>query len=166
MAWFNHAQVANAVTAPAPISVPTAPNAAGQSPGINGASAAAAGVPAAGTNGAGAPANSAASANGNTTMAAGTAANGYTGIDNGAPLTSVDTDADGLTDDFEKLAGTNPLAADSDADGLTDGFEGLKSHTDPLSADTDKDGIGDAVEVAAGSDAGQIPGIAGVSGLG
>jgi len=61
MAWFSHAQVANAVTAPAPISVPTAPNAAGQSPGINGASAAAAGVPAAGTNGAGAPANSAAS---------------------------------------------------------------------------------------------------------
>src|SRR6476646_9268329 len=85
--------------------------------------------------------------------------NGYTGIDNGAPLTAADTDADGLTDDFEKLAGTNALTADSDADGLTDGYEALRSHTDPLAIDTDKDGISDAVEVAAGSDAGQIPGI-------
>ena len=91
---------------------------------------------------------------------------GYTAIDNGAPPTAVDTDSDGLTDDFEKLAGTNPLAADTDADGLTDGFEALRSHTDPLAADTDKDGIADAAEVAAGTDAGTIPGIAGVSGLG
>lgn len=97
---------------------------------------------------------------------ASTAPNGYTGIDNGAPPTALDTDADGLTDDFEKLALTNPLAADTDADGLTDGFEALSSHTDPLAADTDNDGIADAVEVAAGSDAGTIPGIAGVSGLG
>ncbi len=92
--------------------------------------------------------------------------NNYTAIDNGAPLTAADTDADGLTNDFEKLAGTNPANADSDADGLTDGYEALHSHTDPLSADTDKDGIADAVEISAGSDAGQIPGIAGVSGLG
>ena len=92
--------------------------------------------------------------------------NGYTGIDQGAPLTAVDTDGDGLTDDFEKLAGTNPLAADSDADGLTDGYEALRSHTDPLAADTDHDGISDAAEIAAGSDAGTIPGIGGVSGLG
>jgi cell wall-associated NlpC family hydrolase len=92
--------------------------------------------------------------------------NGYTAIDTGAPVTALDTDSDGLTDDFEKLAGTNPLAADSDTDGLTDGFEALRSHTDPLAADTDADGIADAVEVAAGSDAGTIPGIGGVSGLG
>ncbi len=94
------------------------------------------------------------------------ATNGYTGIEQGAPLTAVDSDGDGLTDDFEKLAGTNAAAADSDADGLTDGYEALRSHTDPLAADTDHDGISDAAEIAAGSDAGTIPGIGGVSGLG
>ena len=94
------------------------------------------------------------------------ATNGYTAIDNGSAVTALDSDSDGLTDDFEKLAGTNPLAADSDADGLTDGYEAMRSHTDPLAADTDKDGIADAVELAAGSDAGTIPGIGGVSGLG
>ena len=98
--------------------------------------------------------------------AAATASNRYTAIDDGAPPAAADTDSDGLTDDFEKLAGTDPLAADSDSDGLTDGFEALRSHTDPLAADTDKDGIADAAEVAAGTDAGTIPGIAGVSGLG
>ena len=115
------------------------------------------GAPAPAANGAASPTTSAAAA---------AATNGYTGIDNGAPLTAVDTDHDGLTDDFEKLAGTNPLAPDTDADGLTDAFEALRSHTDPLAPDTDHDGIADAAEVAAGSDAGTIPGIAGVSGLG
>ena len=102
----------------------------------------------AGTNGAASPTTSAAAA---------TATNGYTGIDNGAPLTAVDTDHDGLTDDFEKLAGTNPLAPDTDADGLTDAFEALRSHTDPLAADTDHDGIADAAEVAAGSEPEPFP---------
>lgn len=92
--------------------------------------------------------------------------NGYTGIDNGAPPKALDTDADGLTDDFEKLAGTNAASADSDSDGLTDGFEALRSHTDPLAEDTDSDGISDAAEIAARTDAGAIPDIAGVSGLG
>jgi cell wall-associated NlpC family hydrolase len=105
-------------------------------------------------------------ANAHNGVAAVAGSNGYTAIDNGAPPAAVDSDTDGLTDDFEKLALTNPLSADSDADGLTDGFEALHSHTDPLSADTDKDGIGDAAEVTARSDAGSIPGIAGVSGLG
>jgi hypothetical protein len=94
------------------------------------------------------------------------ATNGYTGIDPGAPLTAADTDGDGLTDAFEKLAGTNAAVADSDADGLTDGYEALRSHTDPLAADTDHDGVSDAAEIAAGTDAGTIPGIGGVSGLG
>ena len=105
-------------------------------------------------------------ANAHNAVAAVPATNGYTGIDAGAPLTAADSDGDGLTDDFEKLAGTNPAMGDSDADGLTDGFEALHSHTDPLAMDTDRDGIPDAAEVAAGTDAGTIPGIAGVSGLG
>jgi cell wall-associated NlpC family hydrolase len=105
-------------------------------------------------------------ANAHNAVAAVAGTNGYTAIDRGAPPAAVDSDTDGLTDDFEKLALTNPLSADSDADGVTDGFEALHSHTDPLSADTDKDGIGDATEIKAGSDAGSIPGIAGVSGLG
>ncbi len=104
-------------------------------------------------------------ANGSNAVAAVTVTNGYQ-MPAAMPVDAVDTDHDGLTDDFEKLAGTNALAADSDSDGLTDGYEALKSHTDPLSADTDKDTIGDAVEVAAGSDAGTIPGIGGVGGLG
>ncbi len=92
--------------------------------------------------------------------------NGYTGIEQGAPLTAVDSDGDGLTDDFEKLAGTNAAAADSDGDGLTDGYEALRSHTDPLAVDTDHDGVSDAAEIAAGTEAGTIPGVGGVSGLG
>ncbi len=96
-------------------------------------------------------------ANAHNGVAAVAGTNGYTAIDKGAPLAAVDSDTDGLTDDFEKLALTNPLSADTDADGLTDGFEALHSHTDPLSADTDQDGIGDAAEVAARSDAGSIP---------
>jgi hypothetical protein len=75
---------------------------------------------------------------------AGIGTNGDTAIDSGARPAAVDSDADGLTDDFEKLALANPLTADSDADGLTDGFEALLSHTDPRSADTDQDGLGDA----------------------
>ena len=99
------------------------------------------------------------------TSAAAGSSNGYA-IDPGAPLSAADTDHDGLTDAFERLAGTDPLSADTDHDGLTDGFEALSSHTDPLAADTDHDGIGDAAEWAAGTPAGSIPGIAGVSGLG
>ncbi|MFV0458447.1 MAG: NlpC/P60 family protein [Actinomycetales bacterium] len=83
-----------------------------------------------------------------------------------SPQDVVDTDADGLTDAFEALAGTDPTLADSDSDGLSDGYEALSSHTDPLSEDTDADGQSDAAEVAAGTDAGRIPGIAGVSGRG
>src|SRR6476661_2134389 len=71
-----------------------------------------------------------------------TAPNRYA-IDPGAPVTALDSDQDGLTDEFERLAGT-----------------------DPLSADTDHDGIGDAAEWAAGTPAGTIPGVGGVAGLG
>ena len=87
------------------------------------------------------------------------------GIDSGASLDR-DTDFDGLTDTFEKLAGTNLRSGDSDSDGLSDAYEAVQSHTDPLSADTDRDALSDAAELASGSDAGRLPGIAGVVGTG
>jgi hypothetical protein len=69
---------------------------------------------------------------------------------------SVDKDADGLTDRFEELLGTDPGQADTDRDRLSDALESAVLHTDPLSKDTDKDGITDDVEQAQGSDAGRI----------
>ena len=117
------------------------------------------------------------------TVRAGTVANGADGptgtaaayqIDPGRPVdrlpgageTDPDSDADGLTDAFEKLAGTDPTKADSDADGLTDGHEAVVTHTDPLAADTDDDGVPDAQEISLGSEAGRLPGVAGVIGSG
>src|SRR5918998_580109 len=73
------------------------------------------------------------------------------GIDTGATLDR-DTDSDGLTDVFEKLAGTNIHSGDSDSDGLSDSYEAVQSHTDPLSSDTDADGLSDTVEAALGTD--------------
>jgi cell wall-associated NlpC family hydrolase len=84
----------------------------------------------------------------------------------GAGEVDVDSDHDGLTDAFEKLAGTDPGKADSDGDGLSDGYEALVSHTDPLAADTDSDGVSDAQELSLGTDAGRLPGVAGVIGSG
>ncbi len=78
----------------------------------------------------------------------------------------LDTDHDGLTDQFEALAGTDTMNADTDGDGLTDAYEAMVSHTDPLKADTDSDGISDAAEVAQGTDAGTVPGRAYVVGEG
>lgn len=118
-----------------------------------------------------------------TTVMAGTVANGAGGqtgtaaayqIDPGRPVdrlpgageTDPDSDADGLTDAFEKLAGTDPTKADSDVDGLTDGHEAVVTHTDPLAADTDDDGVPDAQEISLGTDAGRLPGVAGVIGSG
>ncbi len=71
-----------------------------------------------------------------------------------------DSDADGLSDDAELAAGTDPADPDSDGDGLLDGVEtgtGIfvdanDTGTDPLVADTDGDGIDDGAEVAAGTD--------------
>jgi cell wall-associated NlpC family hydrolase len=87
-----------------------------------------------------------------------------------APSTTVlsgeDTDSDGLADAFEKLARTDPTKADTDRDGLDDGYEALQSHTDPVSVDTDGDHFLDPDELRAGTDAGRLPGIAGVVGSG
>jgi len=62
-----------------------------------------------------------------------------------------DTDSDGLDDGDERNLGTDPLSADSDSDLLTDGEEaGLG--TNPLLQDTDGDGWSDKDEVDEGSD--------------
>lgn len=62
-----------------------------------------------------------------------------------------DTDGDGVSDDDEASAGTDPESSDSDADGLTD-LEELSGGTDPLLGDTDGDGYADADELAVGTD--------------
>ncbi|MBP5545069.1 MAG: OmpA family protein [Kiritimatiellae bacterium] len=59
----------------------------------------------------------------------------------------VDTDGDGLTDDYEMQIGTDPNNPDTDGDGLTDGAEVLKYKTDPLNPDSDFDGLKDGAEV-------------------
>jgi hypothetical protein len=78
-------------------------------------------------------------------------------IDPGAAPAAPDTDHDGLTDDFEKIFGTDATRTDTDHDGLSDSYETGTSHTNPLSADTDGDHLGDLAEVSAGSDAGHVP---------
>lgn len=50
-----------------------------------------------------------------------------------APVSSVDSDNDGLTDDQEKIFGTDPAKADTDGDGYKDGEE-VKGGYDPLVA--------------------------------
>jgi len=63
-----------------------------------------------------------------------------------------DEDGDGLINDDERRAGTNPHNSDTDSDGLLDGEEwggapNVKGYTDPLNPDTDGDGIPDGAEV-------------------
>jgi hypothetical protein len=60
---------------------------------------------------------------------------------------ALDADSDGLTNLQEYLAGTDPQKADTDGDGLTDGDEVNKYHTDPLNPDSDSDGLSDGDEV-------------------
>lgn len=60
---------------------------------------------------------------------------------------SGDPDGDGLTNEGEETAGTDPNDADTDGDGFSDGIE-VREGTDPLDAtsfptDTDGDGLGD-----------------------
>ena len=64
-----------------------------------------------------------------------------------------DRDDDGLTNEDEAVAGTDPDDADTDDDGLSDGAEVAGparcsiGSTDPLRADTDGDRLGDGREV-------------------
>ena len=73
------------------------------------------------------------------------------GIDQGASLGGVDSDGDGLTDEFERMAGTDAHQFDTDHDGLSDGYESMVSRTSALLADTDHDGLTDSTEVSIGT---------------
>ena len=63
-----------------------------------------------------------------------------------------DDDDDGLSNQAEREAGTDPDNPDSDDDGLSDGDEVNRYETDPLQADTDGDGREDGQEVEEGTD--------------
>lgn len=64
-----------------------------------------------------------------------------------------DTDRDGLLDGDEVLVySTSPTVGDTDGDFVLDGDEVLRYFTDPLKIDTDDDGIDDAAEIKAGTD--------------
>lgn len=60
---------------------------------------------------------------------------------------ALDNDADGLTNQEELAAGTDPENPDTDGDGLNDGSEVDIYGTDPLLEDTDADGLNDGEEV-------------------
>ena len=62
-----------------------------------------------------------------------------------------DTDGDGLTDGQEVALGTDPNNPDSDGDLLSDRDEIEIHHTDPKSNDTDGDGIQDGIEIVQGT---------------
>ena len=60
---------------------------------------------------------------------------------------ALDDDVDGLTNQEELAAGTDPENSDTDGDGLDDGLEVNTFGTDPLLEDTDADGLNDGEEV-------------------
>ena len=68
------------------------------------------------------------------------------------PFSSLDSDEDGMPDDWERAYGLDPYEPtdadeDPDGDGVTNLDEFLAG-TDPTTADTDGDGLGDGFEVA------------------
>lgn len=77
----------------------------------------------------------------------------FEGFCDNDPNTPGDSDGDGLTDDEERIIGTNPANPDTDGDGLSDGEEFLNG-LNPLLADGDFDGLDDGAEILAGTDPG------------
>ncbi len=63
-----------------------------------------------------------------------------------------DDDDDGLSDDLELSAGSDPTQPDSDGDGVSDADEVLVHQTDPSSTDSDGDGTDDRTEIERGTD--------------
>jgi hypothetical protein len=61
-----------------------------------------------------------------------------------------DPDGDGLSNSQECIRGLNPRHVDTDQDGLRDDYEIFVSHTDPAMADSDGDGYPDGYEVEKG----------------
>jgi outer membrane protein OmpA-like peptidoglycan-associated protein len=78
--------------------------------------------------------------------------NGRVGIHYTVAKFKKDSDGDGLSDEYEKEIGTDPMNPDTDDDGLLDGEEVNEYKTDPLDPDTDGGGIKDGVEVNNGAD--------------
>jgi hypothetical protein len=68
------------------------------------------------------------------------------------PTDDFDPDRDGLLDDEEAQAGSDPDVADTDGDGLSDGDEVHEHGTDPTKADTDDGGVPDGEEIDRGTD--------------
>jgi len=66
------------------------------------------------------------------------------------PISGIDSDNDGLSDEREKTLGTDPFKKDTDADELSDGDEVLVWKSNPLKADTDGDRYPDGIEVRYG----------------
>ncbi len=63
---------------------------------------------------------------------------------------TLDTDSDGLDDEYEKKIGTDMLLWDTDSDTLSDGDEVLTWKTDPKKNDTDGDTYPDGMEIRNG----------------
>jgi hypothetical protein len=68
------------------------------------------------------------------------------------PFNSSDPDSDGLNNDIENFAGTDPYLEDTDEDGLSDYQEMMIYNTNPLEKDTDLDGVEDGEELKLGTD--------------